>query len=326
MFTDLMIKIRSEFYLVLIILLYSSAVNCSSSTTNVIDQPKIFINQSDSIFILAKYGQTVSLPCLVQRQQNQELSNIHVIWKKLFHSRANVLSIGNTLLRQDMRYIVKKINNNSLKDDYSKKYLRHQKATRLDYSKENWQFEIRRLNYEDAGIYQCSLPLERPLAKNITLQVIPDLSIEPKKANFHTFSNIEITCQATLRMPTRRKYARKHLRHHRPFMSWYKENELIRDNHNVTQEKKYQIHTERVDRMLKSTLKINDANIRDSGKYRCIYENIQEHAVIGVSNEYSHKNLQGSFFGNSSTSPSQNSLLINIAVIISLILCFKSSL
>jgi hypothetical protein len=41
-----------------------------------LNNPQIFINQSDSIFILAKYGQTVSLPCVIQRQENQELSNV----------------------------------------------------------------------------------------------------------------------------------------------------------------------------------------------------------------------------------------------------------
>lgn len=164
-----------------------------------------------------------------------------------------------------------------------------------EYSSENWQFEIRKLNYEDAGTYQCSLPLAQPLAKNITLQVIPDLSIEPKKATFQTSEVIKITCQATLRIPnTRRKYARKHLRQHRPFMSWYKGNEIIKADHtNSTKLKKHEIQTERFEFTFKSHLTIHDANPKDSGKYRCIFENIQEHAMISVhGSEYSHKNLQ----------------------------------
>jgi hypothetical protein len=40
------------------------------------------------------------------------------------------------------------------------------------YLIQNWQFEIRKLNYDDAGKYQCLLPLVKPIAKNITLQVI----------------------------------------------------------------------------------------------------------------------------------------------------------
>ena len=42
---------------------------------------------------------------------------------------------------------------------------------------ENWQFEIRRLNYEDSGTYQCLLSLAKPITKNITLQVIRNLAL-----------------------------------------------------------------------------------------------------------------------------------------------------
>ena len=37
---------------------------------------------------------------------------------------------------------------------------------------QNWQFEIRKLTYDDAGTYTCLLPLVKPITKNITLQVI----------------------------------------------------------------------------------------------------------------------------------------------------------
>jgi single-stranded DNA-specific DHH superfamily exonuclease len=40
------------------------------------------------------------------------------------------------------------------------------------YLIQNWQFEIRKLTYEDAGTYTCLLPLVKPITKNITLQVI----------------------------------------------------------------------------------------------------------------------------------------------------------
>ena len=43
---------------------------------------------------------------------------------------------------------------------------------RNDYIIQNWQFEIRKLTFDDAGTYQCLLPLVKPIAKNITLQVI----------------------------------------------------------------------------------------------------------------------------------------------------------
>lgn len=40
---------------------------------------QIFINQSNNIYILAKYGQTVSLPCIIYRQRNQDLSNVLIL-------------------------------------------------------------------------------------------------------------------------------------------------------------------------------------------------------------------------------------------------------
>ena len=117
-----------------------------------------------------------------------------MIWNKLFpKQRPVVLSIGNTLLKQDMRYILRKTNLNEENDPdelnlndqqvYYKRLSYHlskqsnNSTIKNKYLKENWQFEIRKLNYEDAGVYQCSLPLVVPLAKNITLQVIRKLFV-----------------------------------------------------------------------------------------------------------------------------------------------------
>ena len=44
------------------------------------------------------------------------------------------------------------------------------------YLIQNWQFEIRKLTYEDAGTYTCLLPLVKPITKNITLQVIREFN------------------------------------------------------------------------------------------------------------------------------------------------------
>ena len=41
-----------------------------------------------------------------------------------------------------------------------------------DYSIENWQFEIRKLIFEDSGTYQCLLSLVKPIIRNITLKII----------------------------------------------------------------------------------------------------------------------------------------------------------
>ena len=40
------------------------------------------------------------------------------------------------------------------------------------YLIQNWEFEIRKLTYEDTGTYVCLLPLAKPITKNVTLQVI----------------------------------------------------------------------------------------------------------------------------------------------------------
>lgn len=49
-----------------------------------VNDQQIFINQSNNIHILAKYGQTVSLPCIIYKQKHHDLSNIHAIWNRLY--------------------------------------------------------------------------------------------------------------------------------------------------------------------------------------------------------------------------------------------------
>ncbi len=92
-----------------------------------------------------------------------------------------------------MRYILKQ--NNILNEDESKKFenskphlmLANKRESEYDedylknnsrnteYLKENWEFQIRRINYDDAGTYQCLLSLATPITRNITLQVIRKL-------------------------------------------------------------------------------------------------------------------------------------------------------
>ena len=81
-----------------------------------------------------------------------------------------------------MRYIVKVDNNNLVsslkkhKEIYYPNDKENKSENKLNYDPkytiQNWQFQIRKLTYEDAGTYQCLLPLVKPLTKNITLQVI----------------------------------------------------------------------------------------------------------------------------------------------------------
>jgi hypothetical protein len=71
----------------------------------------IFINQSNNMYILAKYGQTINLPCVIVRLRNPDLANVHAIWHKLAErQRPQVLSIGLQQLKQDLRYRVKVTN------------------------------------------------------------------------------------------------------------------------------------------------------------------------------------------------------------------------
>lgn len=181
------------------------------------ENQQIFINQSNNIYIIAKYGQTVSLPCVIYKEKNQDLSNVHAIWHRLYDKqRPIVLSIGIQQLKQDMRYRVKVANLNRVKsaaagasmyeeplvyndvvaldavesvdhirkrDDSAhessststtREHVDASSATAATnaYLIQNWQFEIRKLTYDDAGTYQCLLPLVKPISKNITLQVI----------------------------------------------------------------------------------------------------------------------------------------------------------
>jgi hypothetical protein len=51
-------------------------VNSDKSSNSIKNDVQIFINQSNNVYIMAKYGQTVSLPCVIHRQQQQDLANV----------------------------------------------------------------------------------------------------------------------------------------------------------------------------------------------------------------------------------------------------------
>ena len=67
---------------------------------------------------------------------------------------------------------------NSVIESYSEDQLSTKTSTHMQshlrtrYSIQNWQLEIRKLTYDDAGTYQCLLPLVKPITRNVTLQVI----------------------------------------------------------------------------------------------------------------------------------------------------------
>ena len=87
------------------------------------------------------------------------VDQVNVIWSKLNEkSRPKLLSVGLQQITFDMRYRIrmKECNNTANNQTII----------------QNWQLEIRKVAYEDFGVYQCSLPLVKPQYKNITLQVI----------------------------------------------------------------------------------------------------------------------------------------------------------
>ena len=73
---------------------------------------------------------------------------------------------------QDEEYPINNTSNkvNFNETDYDQVTLNTIKKTK--YLIQNWQFEIRKLTYDDSGTYTCLLPLVKPITKNVTLQVI----------------------------------------------------------------------------------------------------------------------------------------------------------
>lgn len=84
-----------------------------------------------------------------------------------------------------MRFIVRKTDIDKdgseetmeVKKQASRRQLYIRGPREVEFTKEKWSFVIRKLTYEDAGTYQCFLPLIEPMFKNITLQVIRKLLI-----------------------------------------------------------------------------------------------------------------------------------------------------
>ena len=149
-----------------------------------------------------------------------------------------------------------------------------------------------------------------------------DLVIEPKEANFKVDDKIIIKCKATIRTYhnsnnnkihhhtssnnnaytlTNNSFHQRHQRMHKPNIYWYKGNEILKDTdahrnklrHEPSQKEKSDLDENRKieietnhdysDNLLNSVLTISNAKVNDSGKYRCIYDNIQEQVTVHVS-------------------------------------------
>ena len=130
--------------------------------------------------------------------------------------------------------------------------------------------------------------------------------IEPKEGNFRIDDKIVIKCKATLKSHHKSLINGRHgtnhtlnQRQHKSSIYWYKENEILRNQdsnknkirHDPEQNKidenyahKIQIETKQdsEENILNSILTINNAKLDDSGKYRCIYDNIQEQVTVKV--------------------------------------------
>jgi hypothetical protein len=120
--------------------------------------------------------------------------------------------------------------------------------------------------------------------------LIADLVIEPKDAQFKIDEKIVLKCRTTLRHH-KRNGEQSHLkqqRQQRPSIHWYKDNEPIRGTSLYRNDdpsmRKIDIETkqEGEDNLLNSVLVIHNARIEDSGKYKCVYENIQEQVTVKV--------------------------------------------
>ena len=143
-----------------------------------------------------------------------------------------------------------------------------------------------------------------------------DLIVEPKEANYKQNEKIVIKCSATpkpIQKRNRQTSIRKNFvldfnynipsRQHRmprPHIYWFKDNEILKDTdlskNKIRQDssqtrqlshlnqRKINITTSQDlnENSLNSVLTIENANVNDSGKYKCIYENIHEQVTVNV--------------------------------------------
>jgi hypothetical protein len=97
-------------------------------------------------------GETVVLPCKVSN-----LANHHVNWLKIKNGEPITLTVGYQQFSRNLRYRVTRIND-SHKNDKT----------------ESWDFEIRRANLEDQGVFECYIKLnaKQKIKNNIFLNVL----------------------------------------------------------------------------------------------------------------------------------------------------------
>lgn len=92
------------------------------------DMPKML---TQNINITTYAGETVKLPC-----ELSSLGNYHVNWLKIHNHLPMALTVGYQQFSRNMRYRVARVVNE-------------------DKNTESWNFEIRRVQHSDSGLYEC---------------------------------------------------------------------------------------------------------------------------------------------------------------------------
>ncbi len=131
--------------------------------------------------------------------------------------------------------------------------------------------------------------------------------IEPREGHFKIDETIVIKCKATLKSAHKsgKVNSNNNNKHHlnqrqqRPVIHWYKDDEVIKTgndnkrnkldpndqakmaNHKIEIETRQDSH----EHHLNSVLTIHNAKLDDSGKYRCIYDSVQESVTVKVFND-----------------------------------------
>ena len=126
---------------------------------------------STNINITTYAGETVKLPC-----ELSDLGNYHVNWLKIENHFPQALTVGYQQFSRNMRYRVSRV---------------HDAETNI----ESWDFEIRRVNHEDQGMYECYVKLSprHKLRAHVFLTVRDrrEFTADPRSERLSSSSSME---------------------------------------------------------------------------------------------------------------------------------------
>lgn len=108
-----------------------------------------------NINVTTYVGETVTLPCQVAH-----LGSYHVNWLKIQNDVPMTLTVGYQQFSRNMRYRVARVN-------------AKEQTLPLKNKVEFWNFEIRKVTYEDQGLYECYVKLnsKHKIKSNVYLEV-----------------------------------------------------------------------------------------------------------------------------------------------------------